>query len=177
MFGLFKKREKNHDDQPTTAFSLDEVALLQEVERWADTAHPLVRQSSAALDADFGTLLHGVRQVLKAMKDPEHKIGQTTRSEVMDVLRRESMDQHGFDPMAMCQTLRKLMQRAIVMLGPDQRARHHAGFGDAQSQERDAMLQTIAELRAQNATLEEVIDHLSHAPHPSVNHPALKGGA
>lgn len=170
MMSFFRKKPHVDDhgtSQPISQFSLNEVDLLAEVEAWAEMTRPLVLASSSAAEADYGVLLHGIGQILKSLRDPDRKIGQSVRSEVMDVLRQEGLDTHGFDPMSMIQCLRKLMQRAMVQ-NPGQRinaTQDHDASADLRRQ--------IAVLQAQNATLQEVIDHLSHAPSSGVVHDAI----
>lgn len=152
------KRAPMNTDDPVSSFALDDLALLMETYRWAEWAQPMVRQSSAASEADFATLVHALSQIIKSIKDPHRRIGRTVRAEVMDVLRREGMEQYGFDPLSMAQTLRKIAKRAVWVAPVDAPPAKAAQDAEGQTQrEMDA-------LRQQIETLQEVIDYLSQTP-------------
>lgn len=147
--------------------SLDDVALLREIEQWAEAMRPDVAASSGVIEADFSVLLHGLGRIIQARQDPDAKIGQHTRFEVMDVLRRESMDDRGLDALSVCAALRHLAQRARItsVAAARQSSISNVGASSAAwSVERDVLLAKIEAMARHNQSLQDMVDHLAKAP-------------
>lgn len=158
MFGFRKSHAAPEDrgDATPSAFVLDERALIDEVMHWADLAQPIVSRSGAAAEADFTVLKHALHQIVRAVRDPDRRIGRTMRADVMEVLRKEAMEQHGFDPLAIAQALRKIASRAAwSTVTPREDAQVATGASHAAEVDR---------LRKKVLALQEMVDHLSVRP-------------
>lgn len=157
MIGFFKKREPQSREEPQTAlFAVDDRELLLEFEQWAAAIIPLLPKEKAAITTDLQTLERGLRHIIKAMHDPDHKIKQDLRADVMDVLRREQLDQHGLDLLHILRAMRHIILRSAVAAPTQSRS---FSVQDDACEELRAQLRTLQE---QNDLLNEVIDKLSY---------------
>jgi hypothetical protein len=173
MLQLFRSRKAAPvDEEPRpTGFSVDEGALLDEFIEWGQAVCPLLQSADAE---DFDTLLRGVTQIRRALRDPEHSVRPAVRVEVMEVLRREGLDQHGFDALRMIAAMRQILRRAVIARTPvvspvvsPVTAASQDGMAPATSASEDAqriaqLERQINEMQQHNAALQEIIDHLSH---------------
>ena len=168
MFGFFHKPEAPRAAASATSMlSLDDVALLREIEQWAEAMRPAVAASSGVIEADFAVLLHGLSRIIQARQDPDARIGQSTRFEVMDVLRRESMDDRGLDALSVCAALRHLAQRARITTVTEIQQSSRSIVGDASltwGVERGILLAKIEEMGRHNQSLLDMVDHLAKVP-------------
>lgn len=153
----FFKKTRPQDEEPSrvTFFAVDEKELLLEFWQWTSAFISLLPKEKATTTWDLQTLQKGLQHVIKAVENPNYKIKQNVRAEVMDVLRREHLDQHGLDLLHILRAIRQIALRDAVSANPKT-------FSAAQDDSCEALRAQLRALQEQNDLLNEVIDKLSH---------------